>query len=132
VVMMLDINFVALREGFMRYLPVGGAIGLVLLAELVLTFGAWAIAPDAKDMLRVRIADSPGITNTEALGRVLYTDYIYLFQAAGLILLIAMIGAIVLTLRHRQGVRRQSISVQLRRRKEETLEVKDVPTGSGI
>jgi NADH-quinone oxidoreductase subunit J len=132
VVMMLDINFVALREGFMRYLPVGGAIGLVLLAELVLTFGAWAIAPDAKDMLRVRIADAGNITNTEALGRVLYTDYIYLFQAAGLILLIAMIGAIVLTLRQRAGVRRQSISAQLRRRKEETLEVKDVPTGSGI
>jgi NADH-quinone oxidoreductase subunit J len=132
VVMMLDINFVALREGFMRYLPVGGAIGLVLLAELVLAFGAWAIAPDAKDMLRVRITDADGITNTEALGRVLYTDYIYLFQAAGLILLIAMIGAIVLTLRHRVGVRRQSIAVQVRRRKEETLEVKDVPTGSGI
>jgi NADH-quinone oxidoreductase subunit J len=132
VVMMLDINFVELREGFMRYLPVGGAIGLALLAELVLVFGAWAVAPDAKDMLRVRIETSSGITNTEALGRVLYTDYIYLFQAAGLILLIAMVGAIVLTLRQRVGVRRQSIAVQLRRRKEETLEVKDVPTGSGI
>jgi NADH-quinone oxidoreductase subunit J len=132
VVMMLDINFVELREGFMRYLPVGGAIGLALLAELVLVFGAWAVAPDAKDMLRVRIEASSGVTNTEALGRVLYTDYIYLFQAAGLILLIAMVGAIVLTLRQRVGVRRQSIAVQLRRRKEETLEVKDVPTGSGI
>jgi NADH-quinone oxidoreductase subunit J len=132
VVMMLDINFVELREGFLRYLPVGGAVGLALLAELVLVFGAWAVAPEAKDMLRVRIEASSGITNTEALGRVLYTDYIYLFQAAGLILLIAMVGAIVLTLRQRTGVRRQSIAAQLSRRKEETLEIKDVPTGSGI
>jgi NADH-quinone oxidoreductase subunit J len=130
VVMMLDINFVALREGFLRYLPIGALIGLILLVELVLVFGAWIVAPSAASLVAVPVR--PDITNAEALGRVLYTDYLYLFQTAGLILLVAMIGAIVLTLRQREGVRRQKIAAQVSRTRAETLEVKDVPTGSGI
>jgi NADH-quinone oxidoreductase subunit J len=130
VVMMLDINFVALREGFLRYLPIGALIGLILLVELVLVFGAWVVAPSAQSLVAAPVR--PDITNAEALGRVLYTDYLYLFQTAGLILLVAMIGAIVLTLRQREGVRRQKIAAQVSRTRAETLEVKDVPTGSGI
>jgi NADH-quinone oxidoreductase subunit J len=130
VVMMLDINFVALREGFLRYLPIGALIGLILLVELVLVFGAWIVAPSAQQLVAVPMR--PDITNAEALGRVLYTDYLYLFQTAGLILLVAMIGAIVLTLRQREGVRRQKIAAQVSRSRAETIEVKNVPTGSGI
>jgi len=130
VVMMLDINFVALREGFLRYLPIGMAIGLILLVELIVVFGTWVVAPSAPQMVVAPVR--PDITNTEALGRILYTDYLYLFQTAGLILLVAMIGAIVLTLRQRVGVRRQSIAAQVNRRRADTLEVKDVPSGSGI
>jgi len=130
VVMMLDINFVALREGFLRYLPIGALIGLILLAELVLVFGAWSVAPSAPQLAAVPVR--PDITNAEALGRVLYTEYFYLFQTAGLILLVAMIGAIVLTMRQREGVRRQAIAAQVSRRRADTVEVKDVPTGSGI
>jgi NADH-quinone oxidoreductase subunit J len=128
--MMLDINFVALREGFLRYMPIGALIGLILLAELVLVFGAWAVAPSAAHLAVVPVR--PDLTNAEALGRVLYTNYFYLFQTAGLILLVAMIGAIVLTLRQREGVRRQRIGAQVNRRRADTIEVKDVPTGSGI
>ncbi len=130
VVMMLDINFVALREGFLRYLPIGALIGLILLAELVLVFGAWAVAPSASQLAAVPMR--PDLTNAEALGRVLYTDYVYLFQTAGLILLVAMVGAIVLTLRQREGVRRQKIAAQVARRRADTIEIKDVPTGSGV
>src|SRR5262245_59952717 len=129
VVMMLDINFTELRSGFATYLPIGGFIGLILVAELLLVVGAWVIAPSAPQLAA---APTPAtVTNTHALGQVLYTDYFYLFQAAGLILLVAMVGAIVLTLR-RRDVRRQSIARQVSRRASETLEVKDVPTGSGV
>ena len=97
VVMMLDINFVALREGFMKYLPIGTLVGLVLLAELALAVGAWVVAPTAQ---QVAITPDPNTTpNTLALGLILYTDYVYIFQAAGLVLLVAMIGAIVLAKR---------------------------------
>jgi NADH-quinone oxidoreductase subunit J len=129
VVMMLDINFTELRSGFATYLPVGGFVGLILVVELLLVVGAWVIAPAAPQTVA---APTPAtVTNTHALGQVLYTDYFYLFQTAGLILLVAMVGAIVLTLR-RRDVRRQSIARQVSRRPSETLEVKDVPTGSGI
>ena len=94
VVMMLDINFLALREGFIRYLPIGALIGLILLAELVLVFGAWVVAPTAPHLSIAPVR--PDLTNAEALGRVLYTQYFYLFQTAGLILLVAMIGAFAL------------------------------------
>jgi len=132
VVMMLDINFVELRQGFIRYLPVGAAIGLVLLAELVLVTGAWTVAPSVPDALTAPIPAAAEVTNTHALGGLLYTRYVYLFQAAGLILLIAMIGAIVLTLRSREGVRKQSIEAQNARRPEEVVEVVKVTRGGGV
>jgi len=130
VVMMLDINFVELREGFLQYLPIGALIGLILLVELILVFGAWALAPDLGQHIAAPIA--PSVTNTAALGQLLYTRYIYVFQASGMILLVAMIGAIVLTLRAREGVRRQKIAEQVTRRREETLEIVKVQPGQGI
>jgi len=132
VVMMLDINFVRLREGFLQYLPIGGLIGLIFLIELIMIGGAWLVDPEASAVARVPTPDPNQVTNTEALGRVIYTDYVYLFQAAGFILLVAMVGAIVLTLRQREGVKRQSISGQIARRRNETVEVKDVPSGQGV
>jgi len=130
VVMMLDINFTRLRQGALRYLPVGAAVGLVLLAELVLIIGSWVGAPDGS---QARPTPNLGeMTNTEAIGRLLYTDYVYLFQASAMILLVAMIGAIVLTLRSREGVRRQSIGAQIARTKEQSVEVVKVRSGSGI
>ncbi|WP_119458611.1 NADH-quinone oxidoreductase subunit J [Rhodospirillaceae bacterium SYSU D60014] len=132
VVMMLDINFVEMRHGFLQYLPVGALVAIILLTELVLLFGAWVVTPVALQTMQRPIPAVEEVTNTHALGQVLYTDYFYLFQASGLILLVAMIGAIVLTLRQREGVRRQSIPTQLARRHEDSLEIKDVPTGSGI
>jgi NADH-quinone oxidoreductase subunit J len=129
VVMMLDINFVELRQGFLHYLPIGALVGIVLLAELALVFGAWIVAPGAQ--LRSAAPTASHVTNTEALGRLLYTDYIYLFQAAGIVLLVAMIGAIVLTLRHRVGVRRQNVAEQLGRTTA-SVEVRKVQPGSGI
>ena len=132
VVMMLDVNIAELRQGFLQYLPVGGLIGLILLVELAMVVGAWAISPEAGASARLPIPPPDQVTNTEALGRVLYDDYVYLFQIAGLILLVAMIGAIVLTLRQREGVRRQSIARQVGRPRSETIEVKDVTSGSGV
>jgi NADH-quinone oxidoreductase subunit J len=129
VVMMLDIDFVALRRGFMQYLPLGALIGLVMLAELVIALGAWAFG-EAVPAARANLPP-PGVSNSEALGRILYTDYIFQFQTAGLILLVAMIGAIVLTLRHRPGVRRQSISHQVLRRPADAIELVDVKPGQG-
>jgi NADH-quinone oxidoreductase subunit J len=133
VVMMLDVNFAELRQGFLQYLPVGLLIGLILLVELIFVAGTWALTPEET----AAAAAAPGAaavaepSNTKALGLVLYTDYAYLFQLAGLILLVAMIGAIVLTLRHREGVRRQSIAQQVGRRRSDSIEVKDVTPGSG-
>ena len=129
VVMMLDINFVRLREGFLQYLPIGALIGLILLVELVLVLGTWALAPE--DLAAVERPVPPAVSNTEALGDLFYTDYFYLFQAAGLILLVAIIGAITLTLRHRP-VRRQNIAVQVHRRREETIQIRKVQPGSGV
>jgi NADH-quinone oxidoreductase subunit J len=131
VVMMLDINFVQLREGFLRYAPIGAMVGLVLLVELGIGFTAWQSSAVATTGVST-VAMVSATTNTEALGAVLYTKYFYLFQAAGLVLLVAMIGAIVLTLRQREGVRRQSIAAQVSRRREETLEVRKVQSGSGV
>jgi NADH-quinone oxidoreductase subunit J len=132
VVMMLDINFVELRQGFLQYLPVGALVGLILLVELVMVFGAWIVAPEAGEA-RLMPTPPPGeVTNTHALGAILYTNYVYLFQAAGLILLVAMIGAIVLTLRQREGVRRQSIASQNARRRADAVEVVKVPTRGGV
>ncbi len=132
VVMMLDINFVELRQGFLQYLPLGALIGLILLIELALVAGAWVILPEAKSAAAVPIPPLAITHNTEAIGNVLYTKYVYLFEASGLILLVAMIGSIVLTLRQREGVRKQSIARQVTRRRDETIEVKDVPSRSGV
>ena len=130
VVMMLDVNAAQLRHGALQYLPIGGLIGVILLAELVLGFATWAFVPEVMTLQPTPPATET--TNTAALGRVLYTDYIYLFQASGMVLLVAMIGAIVLTLRTREGVRRQDIARQLARRREETVTVVKVPTGGGV
>ena len=132
VVMMLDIDFVELREGFLRYLPFGALIGLILLVELLLVIGAWLIAPDAA-LVAAAPAPPPeaGITNTEAIGLLLYTDYALAFQLAGLILLVAMIGAIVLTLRQRP-VRRQRIAEQVNRRAEDVRVVRKIDRGEGV
>jgi NADH-quinone oxidoreductase subunit J len=132
VVMMLDINYVEMRKGFLQYLPIGGLIGVILLVELTLIAGAWVAAPEAGAVASIPIAPPEQVHNTKALGNVMYTDYIYLFQAAGLILLVAMVGAIVLTLRQREGVRRQSIAGQIARTRAESIELKDVPRGSGV
>ena len=132
VVMMLDIDVAELRQGFLQYLPIGGLVGIVLLAELVLVAGSWALAPGAAEMLAAPMPPPAEMTNTHALGRILYTDYIYLFQAAGLVLLVAMVGAIVLTLRVRVGVRKQSIARQIGRTREESVEVRKVESGGGI
>jgi len=131
VVMMLDINFVALRQGFMRYVGIGAAVGLVLLAELLLIVGSWAFAPKARQMVDSPIKPPAEITNAAALGRIIYTDHIYLFQASGLVLLVAMVGAIVLTLRDRAGVRRQNVGDQIARRREDVIEIRKLPP-SGI
>ena len=132
VVMMLDINFVEMRQGFLQYLPIGALIGIILLAELVMIGGAWVVTPEAASVAAVPAPDPNTVTNTEALGQVLYTKYAYLFQLSGLVLLVAMIGAIVLTLRQREGVKRQSIATQVTRTREQAIEVKDVTPGQGI
>ena len=130
VVMMLDINFVQMREGFLRYFPFGVMIGAVLAAELVFVVGAWTLSPD----VAANVAHQPSgdVTNARALGRLIYTDYIYVFQAAGLILLTVMVGAIVLTLRTREGVRRQDIGQQVARSPKTAIEIRKVKTGEGI
>ncbi len=131
VVMMLDINFRELRQGFLQYLPVGALIGVILLAELVFVFGAWAVVP-AAGVTAPSAAPVVTLTNTEALGRLIYTHYVYLFQAAGLVLLVAMIGAIVLTLRQRKDVRRQRVADQVSRRPADVLVVRKVNSGEGV
>ncbi len=129
VVMMLDINFVALREGFLQYLPTGGLIGLILLAELVLVIGGWSIEAEIAVPASAPIPAPAELSNTEALGRVLYTRYAYLFQAAGIILLIAMVGSIVLTHRVRAGVKKQRIARQVSRTREEACPVDAIVEG---
>jgi len=131
VVMMLNIDFLQLRSGFVRYLPVGAAIGVVLLAELIFIVFGWFGAPGGPSATIASATAGLSLSNTRALGNILYTRYLFAFQAAGLILLVAMIGAIVLTLRQRADIRRQSISAQLARTRAETVEVVKVPLGSG-
>ena len=130
VVMMLDIDFAELKKGALQYLPFGALIGLALLSELILVGSVWAFAPGAHGALAH--ATPAGMTNTEALGHILYTDYIYYFQIAGLVLLVAMIGAIVLTLRERPGVRRQNIGVQNARTSEMSMALRDPKPGEGV
>ena len=130
VVMMLDVDFAELRQGFLQYLPIGVVVGVVFLAELLLVLGAWVIGPGVPQSVGAPI---PGnITNTEALGRVLYTNYVYYFQASGLVLLVAMIGAIVLTLRHKPQVKRQVIADQVARTRATAIDVVKVRPGQGL
>lgn len=130
VVMMLDVDFAEFRQGFLNYLPVGALVGLIFLVELLLVVGAWVIDPQ---IVKAPVAAIPAnISNTEALGQVLYTQYVYYFQAAGLVLLVAMIGAIVLTLRDRPGIKRQNIVAQNARTKEAAMEIRKVPSRAGL
>ncbi len=130
VVMMLDIDFSELRAGMAVYLPTGLAVSIVLATELLMVFGAWISAPDA---LKLRAAPAPeGLSNTEALGRILYTTNAYYFEMAGLVLLVAMIGAIVLSLHHRPDVRRQNPAEQSARRRDECVDLVDIKPGQGI
>lgn len=132
VVMMLDINFLKLREGVTQYLPTGAVIGIVLLVELMVMFGGWTFAPDVEAMLAAPSVAAGQMTNTEALGRLIYTNYVYLFQASGLVLLVAMVGAIMLTHRSRTGVRKQKIYDQVGRTAANSVEIRKVSTGGGI
>ena len=132
VVMMLDVDFVELRQGFMQYLPIGVLVGVIFLAELLMVAGAWVFAPEATATASAPIPDPAQVSNTLALGQLLYTRYVYYFQVAGLVLLVAMIGAITLTLRHRKNVRRQDISAQVARTRATAIEVKHVEPGRGL
>ena len=130
VVMMLDVNFAELRGGFQRYAPIGATVGAILFGELALVLGGWKFAPEAG---AIRISSAPGeIENTRALGHLIYTDYIFLFQSAGLILMVAMIGAIVLTHRDRGTTKRQNIAKQNARAVADTLEMVSVVSGAGV
>jgi NADH-quinone oxidoreductase subunit J len=132
VVMMLDVNFAELRQGFLQYLPIGGVIGIVMLVELALVALTWVTAPDAQQALAAPTPPIARVLNTEALGHILYTRYVYFFQAAGMVLLVAMIGAIVLTLHHKPKVRRQSIAEQNARTKATAIEIVQVRSGQGL
>ena len=131
VVMMLDVDFVKMREGLASYLPIGGVIGLIVLVELALVFGTWSTAPEA-----LKAAAAPAVagagSNTAAIVEILYTLYVYYFQAAGMVLLVAMIGAIVLTLQHKTGVKRQNIATQVARNPATSVEIRNVKPGQGI
>jgi NADH-quinone oxidoreductase subunit J len=130
VIMMLDVDFAELREGFIQYVPVGIVIGGIFLFELLLTVGAWIINPGITKSITSPIPTN--VSNTEALGLVLYTKYIHYFQLAGMVLLVAMIGAIVLTLRHKVNVKRQNINVQNARTPELAMAVRQVAPGQGL
>ncbi|MFD1913462.1 NADH-quinone oxidoreductase subunit J [Halodurantibacterium flavum] len=132
VVMMLDIDFAALKAEMAKYVPLAALIGLVILMQLALVFGAWQQADGALGLRQAVTPDMEEIHNTHALGLLLYDQYVFLFQTAGLILLVAMIGAIVLTLRHREGIKRQDVLSQMYRDPAKTLELKDVKPGQGL
>jgi NADH-quinone oxidoreductase subunit J len=130
VIMMLDVDFSELREGFLEYMPIGLVIGGVFLFELLLTVGFWVINPTTSKAITAAIPSN--VSNTEALGLVLYTRYIHYFQLAGMVLLVAMIGAIVLTLRHKASVKRQDINVQNARTPALAMAVRNVAVGQGL
>ena len=132
VVMMLDINFAELRQGFLKYLPLGAAVAVVLFAELTAVFYSSVRSPATVAEAANAIPAADKFSNTQAIGNILYTNYLYPFQLAGIILLVAMIGAIVLTLRSRPGVRKQKISEQVQRRREDSVQLVSVQTGRGI
>ncbi|HEU4590851.1 MAG TPA: NADH-quinone oxidoreductase subunit J [Steroidobacteraceae bacterium] len=130
VTMMLDVDFAGMRQGLLQYAPIGIVVGVIMLLELLLVAGTFVISPDIAGSTVVPI--DAGIENTRALGQVIYTRYVLLFQAAGGVLLVAMIGAIVLTLQHRVNVKRQNPAKQVARRREDAVEVVQVKTGQGL
>jgi NADH-quinone oxidoreductase subunit J len=130
VIMMLDVDFAELKQGFLQYLPIGVVVGACVFFELLSVVASWVIGSSSLTNLPTKA--TPGVSNTLALGRVIYTQYAYLFEASGLILLTAMIGAIVLTLRHKQGVKRQVISEQNARNAMNAIEVRKVASRQGI
>ncbi len=132
VVMMLDINFAELRKGMMKYLPLSGLVGTVMLVEFFWIFTNWQVDDRAASRLDNATPDPTQVTNTHALGHILYTDYAYIFQLSGLVLLVAMIGAITLTLRARPEVKRQSVVKQVDRKPSDVLRVEKINTGEGV
>ncbi len=132
VVMMLDVDFAELKHGALKYAPIGALVGIIVAVELIVVFVSMHLTPSVAEHVTQPTPDLAQRTNTEALGDILYTNYVFYFQLAGLVLLVAMIGAIVLTLRHKTGVKRQSIAVQVARRPEDAIEIKKVESGKGI
>jgi NADH-quinone oxidoreductase subunit J len=129
VVMMINIDFAQLKTGFLEYMPIGLLVGLVILLELGIMFSTWKYKPDfVKNDLVLKATTN----NTESLGLVIYTDYIYFFQLSGLILLVAMIGAIVLTFRRKESLRRQDITKQVSREREDSVELKNIESFKGV
>jgi NADH-quinone oxidoreductase subunit J len=132
VVMMLDVDFASLKQGALQYAPIGALVGIILAAELIIVLGGYAFAPELAGAIARPTPDIAQRHNTAALGDILYTDYIHFFQIAGMILLVAMVGAIVLTLRHKESARRQSIPAQVARTPATAIEIRKVGTGKGI
>lgn len=139
VVMMLDVDFVEMKQGFLQYLPIGGALAAIVVFELIMVVFVWAFPSDA-ELARAHpsptaaevVADPNGPTNIEALGLILYTDYVHYFQIAGMVLLVAMIGAIILTFRTREGIKKQDPAAQVGRKREEGYELVDIRPGQGL
>ncbi|PVH27679.1 NADH-quinone oxidoreductase subunit J [Pararhodobacter oceanensis] len=132
VVMMLDIDFAALKAEMTRYFPLASLVGVVILMQLALLYGAWGQAENASALRMAPTPDMAEIHNTRALGLIIYDQYLLVFQLSGLILLVAMIGAIVLTMRHRTGVKRQDVTQQMWRDPAKAMELKDVKPGQGL
>ncbi|MBN9245384.1 MAG: NADH-quinone oxidoreductase subunit J [Mesorhizobium sp.] len=132
VVMMLDVDFAELKQGALQYAPIGALVGLILVGELLVVLGGYTFAPQLGAAAAHPIPDLLARSNTAALGDIIYTDYLYYFQICGMVLLVAMIGAIVLTLRHKPNVKRQSIAEQVARTPATAMEIKKVETGKGI
>jgi NADH-quinone oxidoreductase subunit J len=132
VVMMMDVSIAEVKQGFLQYLPLGALIGVVLLGEIAIVIGGWVMTPEIQAVGLAKTPDASTTSNIAAIGNLLYTDFIYMFQAAGLVLLVAMVGSIMLTLRRRPGVQKQSPAQQAQRRKDETLQIVKVKSGRGI
>ena len=139
VVMMLDVDFVEMKQGFLQYLPIGGALAAIVVFELIMVVAVWVFPSDA-ELARAHpaptaaqtVTNPNGPTNIEALGLILYTDYVHYFQIAGMILLVAMIGAIILTFRTREGVKKQDAAKQIGRKREEGVELVHIQPGQGL
>jgi NADH-quinone oxidoreductase subunit J len=133
VVMMLDVDFAELRQGTLQYLPIGGLVGLILLVELILVLGGVLVSPQTAATAAAPTPPLDQVSNVAAIGELLYTRYIFFFQMAGVVLLVAMIGAIVLTLRHKVGIKRQDIARQVARTPATAVQVlRNIEPGKGL